>query len=316
MKTIERKKTTPVCEYVYYDKEIIKYVDAQIGLAANSLQYGTTVFGGIRGFISKNGKVVIFALEKHYKRLMKSCKIMAFDYFISYSEFEKIIWDLVKKNNVKDDFYIRPFIFCDETAMGPKLHLLNFDLAIYMQILSKKVKQKPKGLKLLTSSFTKYSDNSISTKSKVGGSYTNSLLAYNQAHIANCDDAILFNENGFLAEASVSNVMVINDDQILIPHESDGALEGITMRTCLKILDYHKIKYNRTHISRSCLYGASEVLLTGTAMLIDFATIIDGRTISDNLGKIGKLIRNDYLKILQNEHELSKEFLSEEPCQD
>lgn len=308
MKTINKKRITPILDYVYYDKQIMKYENACIGLGANSLQYGSSVFGGIRGYVNSNQQIQIFRLKDHYKRLITSAKIMSFDYTISYDEFKNIIFELIKINKITKDFYIRPFIFCDQTFIGPKLYPNSYDLAIYIQTLAANT-STTNGLNVMISSFVKYSDNSISTKSKVGGSYVNSMLAHNQAQVCGCDDALLFNQNGYLAEASVANVIIVKDNQIFIPETSDCALEGITLRTCMEILTYNNVTFHRKHIDRSTLYSADYILLTGTAMMITYIKQLDGRKISSDIGEVGKLLQNQYWKIINNEHDLSSQLL-------
>lgn len=308
MSKLLEKKITPIYDYVYYDKEICKYEDATIGLAANTLQYGTSVFSGIRGFANENG-VFIFRLEDHWKRLMEACRIMCFDYYITYEEFKEILTQMVEKNNVDGKFYIRAFVFCDKTYTGPKLKILDFDLAIYFQEMDEYA-AVDRPFRLMVSSFIKYSDNSISTKSKVNGSYVNSMLAIHQANISGFDDALMVNENGYIVEASVACIIGVKDGKIIIPPKVDGALNGITVRTSIELLQNLGYEVNEESFNRSSIYVLDELILNGTAMTIKQVGEVEGRMIGDvNNAPVFKALQEEWDKVLTLKHEFSKEWM-------
>lgn len=308
MSKILEKKVTPIYDYVYYDKEICKYEDATIGLAANSLQYGTAVFSGIRGYANENG-VFIFRLEDHWKRLMEACKIMCFDYYINYSEFKKIISEMVNKNTIDGKFYIRAFVMCDKTITGPKLKVMSFDLAVYFQKMDEYASTDDP-FRLMVSSFIKYSDNSMSTKAKVNGSYVNSMLAIHQANLGGYDDALMLNENGLIVEASVANIIGVKDGQIYVPPKSDGALNGITMRSSLELLEHAGYTINYESFNRSSVYVLDELILNGTAMTIKQVGEVEGRIIGnvDN-APIFDLLQEQWNKLLTLNHPLSEKWM-------
>lgn len=297
-------KNKDILKYAFFRKEVIEFDKANVSIAANSLQYGGLVFGGIRGYKVDENNYKIFRLYDHYKRLMDANKIMAFGYDISYEDFKNIIHKLIKYNTPKGNFYIRPFIFCDQEIMGPKLNKLTFDLAIYMQNLDDYV-NKESGIRFMTSSFRKYNDSAISTKAKVGGAYVNSMLATHQANICGFDEAILLNDEGHVTEASVANLLLVRNNQILLPIFTDGSLEGITVRSAIDILKYHNFKVLVRNIDRSTLYTADELIVTGTAMQVFYGQEVDGRKIThgDNPGPITTLIQEEMQKIIDLKHE-------------
>ncbi|MGL5042149.1 MAG: aminotransferase class IV [Culicoidibacterales bacterium] len=307
---ILRKKNPSILPHVYYDKEIMKYEEAGLGVAANSLHYGTLVFGGIRGYALASGAIAVFRLEDHYKRLMNASKIMAYGVTYTYEEFHKIIHDLIKINNPQGNFYIRPFLFCDEAQVGPKLRNLTFDLAVYMMLMDNYA-DTSKGITFLTSSYTKYADVSISTKAKVAGGYVNSMMATHQANIAGFDEALLFNNAGMLAEASVANTLIVHRGSVMTPPIGSGALEGITLRSVLEILAYNNIPVIQCDIDRSTLYTADELIITGTAMQIGHGSEVDGRkfTYSSEHGPIVQLLKAEMDAILTMNHPLSHKWM-------
>ena len=200
---------TEFMKYAYFNKEIVEFEKATVSIATHSLQYGTTCFGGVRGYY-RNGKVAIFRLEDHYKRLMTASNMLGFEFFMGWDEFKNIVTELVKKNDIKEDFYMRPFIFCKEPRLSPKKAGLDFDLAIYMLPLADYVSTKG-GLKLMSSTYRKYNDSSIPTKAKAGGSYINSFLATSDAQRNGYDDALMFDDTGNVVEVSVASIQRSSD---------------------------------------------------------------------------------------------------------
>lgn len=305
---------TEFMKYAYFDKEIVEFEKATVSIATHSLQYGTTCFGGVRGYY-RNGKVAIFRLEDHYKRLMTASKMLGFEFFMEWDEFKNIVTELVKKNDIKEDFYMRPFIFCKEPRLSPKKAGLDFDLAIYMLPLADYVSTKG-GLRLMSSTYRKYNDSSIPTKAKAGGSYINSFLATSDAQRNGYDDALMFDDAGNVVEVSVANIVLIYRDQVIIPDTGNAALEGITVRSALELLEYNGYKINRGKIDRSMVFTADELLVTGTAMKITYAESLDQRPIGQldfhaesKPGKFYELLKGEYEKVINGDHELSKKWL-------
>ena len=305
---------TEFMKYAYFNKEIVEFEKATVSIATHSLQYGTTCFGGVKGYY-RNGKVAIFRLEDHYKRLMTASKMLGFEFFMEWDEFKNIVTELVKKNDIKEDFYMRPFIFCKEPRLSPKKAGLDFDLAIYMLPLADYVSTKG-GLRLMSSTYRKYNDSSIPTKAKAGGSYINSFLATSDAQRNGYDDALMFDDAGNVVEVSVANIVLIYRDQVIIPDTGNAALEGITVRSALELLEYNGYKINRGKIDRSMVFTADELLVTGTAMKITYAESLDQRPIGQlnfhaepKPGKFYELLKGEYEKVINGDHELSKKWL-------
>lgn len=305
---------TEFMKYAFFDGRIVEFEKATVSIATHSLQYGTTCFGGIRGYY-RNGKISIFRLKDHYERLMTASKMLGYEYFIEWEDFYKIIEELVEKNEIKEDFYMRPFIFCKEPRISPKKAGLDFELAVYLLPLADYVKTDG-GIRLMSSTYRKYNDFSIPTKAKAGGAYINSFLATSDAQRNGYDDALMFDEMGNVAEVAVANVIIIYRGEVLIPDTGSSALEGITVRSALELLEYNGYKINRGKVDRSMIFTADELLVTGTAMKIAYAESLDQRPIGQldyskrgEAGKFHKLLKEEYEKVINGEHELSNKWL-------
>lgn len=313
----EKMSKMEFMKYAYFNNEITEFKNATVSIATHSLQYGTTCFGGVRGYY-RNGKVYIFRLEEHYERLMNASKMLGFEYYIGWTEFKEIISELVKKNEIKEDFYIRPFVFCSEPRISPKKKGLTFELGVYMLPLADYVSTEGGGLRFMSSTYRKYNDAAIPTKAKAGGSYINSFLATSDAQKNGYDEALMFDDAGNVVEASVANLILIYRGKVIIPDTGSAALEGITVRSMLELLEYNGYVINRGKIDRSMVFTADELLVTGTAMKIVYAESLDGRPIGTpdyaakvEPGKFYKLLKDEFEKVIAGEHELSKKWMFE-----
>lgn len=300
------KKTMP---FVYFKGSIIPSSEAHVSLAANSLQYGTTCFAGIRGYV-KNEEVHIFRLYDHYERLMNAAKIMGFNYSISYPNFYTIMRELVEKNQPAQDFYIRAFLLAPDEQLSPKSFGLNFELAIYFVPLGNYF-QLDKGVRLMVSSWRKFPDCSFPTKAKAGGCYVNSFLATSEAMRCGYDEALVMDQEGYIVEASVANLLVVYRDRLILPEVGAAQLEGITMRTVCELLRMEGLDIHFERIDRSMIYTCQEILLLGTAAQVAFAHSVDDRPIGEGIpGKICQLARKKFQEVLNGIHPKTSEWIS------
>jgi branched-chain amino acid aminotransferase len=306
-----------VMPFAFKGGQIVPKEQATVSVASHSLQYGSTCFAGIRGYI-REGKVRIFRLRDHHERLMKASKIMGFGFFISYEDFEEIIARLIELNRPESDFYIRPFLYSENEVIGVGYNGLKFDLAVYM-IPLKSYYSRDKGLRFQISSWQKIPDAAMSTKAKAGGCYVNSSMATTDARACGYDEALMMDHNQNIVEASVANLFIVYRGEIFTPPVGADVLEGITMRTVIDLLEAQGYKIRYEPISRSMVYSCDELFLTGTAAGVIFGESVDGRVIGD--GKEGPMtarIRKEFQSLIEMEHPRSKEwvreFLIEEVC--
>lgn len=292
----------------YIRGEVVPSEEAKISIASHSIQYGSTVFGGMRGY-QKGEKFHLFRLEDHFDRLFKATKIFGMDIKMNFGEFQEAVFDLIRANKPEGDFYIRPFIYSDDEELTPKFIGINFDLAMYMIPLGDYL-DTSRGLKLMVSSWKKFSDAAISTKAKAGGAYLNASLARSEAMRCGYDEALVMDDNWNIVEGSAENFLIVYRGEVIIPELGSAMLEGITIRTVIEILRMNGIEPRFEKIDRSMTYTADEVLLTGTGAQILFAESVDGREISKTSGKICELLRKNYDAIINNEHEKSKDWLT------
>lgn len=295
---------------VYFNGQFVDFNDAKISVSNTSFCYGTAVFTGIRAnFNPKTKKLFIFRPKEHYQRLVNSSKLMMFSNFLNdftYEKFLKILKDLIKVNNLKEDVYIRASIYFDEVSLNPvfsgykdSFHAFLFPMGEYIP---------SNGMKVGVSSYRRISDISIPARLKVNGAYVNTSIAKNEAVLNGFEEAILLDEGNHVVEGSSENIFIIRDRVIYTPPVSSDILEGITRQSILEIAKDLKISVAEREIDRTELYIADEVFMTGTAAKVSPVTEIDHIKISNGgVGKISKILQDEYSKILIGEN---KKYLS------
>lgn len=294
--------------FAYFRKNVVPSQEASISIASHSLQYGTTCFGGIRGYFHE-GNVRIFRLQDHYLRLAQAIKILGMQADLTWEHFQQVIFNLIAANQPEGDFYIRPFIFSESQTLTPRFDGLQFDLAIYAFPLNHYF-DPDRGLRLMVSSWRKISDASMSTKAKAGGCYVNSALATTEAKRCGYDEALMMDEQGSIVEASVANLFVVYRGEVIMPETGSAMLEGITRRTVIEFLQEEGIPVHSQRIDRSMIYTCDELILTGTAAQVMFAESVDGRSIGTE-GPICKTLRQKFRDVIQNQHPKSPVWMTE-----
>lgn len=268
-----------IMKYAYFNEKIIPSKEAKLSVASQSVQYGLTAFAGIRGYCI-NKKIAVFRLKDHFDRLMDAIKIFGVEHTFSWESFTEILEELITKNQVTEDIYIRPFIYLKEDNLRPLFHQKHFYLGIFFVPIADQFISES-GLKLMISSWRKFTDISLPTKAKAGGGYINSALASSEALQLGYDEALMTDSNGYIVEGSVANVFLEYRNTILSPPIASDLLEGITMRSIISFLKDLKYTHCYEPIDRSMIYTAQSLLLSGTAVQVKYAESVDGRIIGN-----------------------------------
>lgn len=295
--------------FAYFRGKVRPADSARVSIAVHSLQYGTACFTGIRGFL-RDGKIRLFRVRDHFDRLMNSVKIIGFDFDMTYEEFDAMLAEMVKKNQPTSDLYVRPFVFTEEEVLTPRVDQMKFELATYMIPLGDYL-DTTRGLKLMTSTYQKFSDSTVSVKAKANGMYLHSSLARTQANQHGYDEALVMDHNWNLVEGSGENIMIVYRGEVIMPPTGSSMLEGITIRTVIDFLREEGIPIRFEPIDRSMAYTCDELLLTGTAAQVLFAESLDRRPISKTMGPVATMLRKKFAEVIEMKHKKSKEWVNE-----
>lgn len=292
-------------DLVWFDGQYLKWEEAKVPIFVHALHYGTAVFEGIRAY-SSDDNLYIFRLKEHMERLHKSADVYSFTTKFSVDELCNATVELIRKNATKESCYIRPLTFVglhgidlNVTKNSPThTTIIIFPFAKYF---------KGDGISACISSWRRIDDESIPTMAKASGNYLNSVLATQECRRNGYDESILLDKKGRVSEASGENLFVVRNGKLHTPQLSDSILEGITRNTAIIIAKELGYKVVERPISRTELYLAEEIFLTGTAAEIIAITKIDGTVVGDGKeGMITKSIRENYERIVIGK---SKKFM-------
>lgn len=297
--------------YAFFEGKIVSVSEAKVSIMTNALQYGTGVFGGIRGYLSEDGKSInIFRLRDHYIRFLKSLKILNKSIPFDLEKLQKITLELAKKNNPKTDCYMRPFSYGANYEISPDLSKLDFDFAVYMLPLGEYMSIN-KGLKLCVSNWIRINDNMIPSRAKVTGGYVNSSLAKADAARLGYDDALMLTMDGHIAEGSAANFFMVRDGILITSPKHSDVLEGITRRTIIQLAHDLNIAVEERQIDRTEVYAADEAFLSGTGVQVAWIKEVDGRKIGDgNIGPLTSRLQKLFFDIVRGKEKKYSNWLT------
>jgi branched-chain amino acid aminotransferase len=252
------------------------------------------VFEGVRAYETDRG-AAIFRLEEHTDRLFRSAHILNMELPYTKDEINEAQLASVRENNL-DSAYLRPMAFFGSEGMGLradnlKVHVMvaAWEWPAYMG-----EEAKTKGIKIRTSSFTRHHVNITMCKAKANGNYMNSMLALREALDSGCEEALLLDNEGYVAEGSGENFFMLRDGIIFTP-ELTSCLDGITRKTIMQFAADLGIEVREKRITRDEVYIADEAFFTGTAAEVLPIRELDGRKIgTGSRGPITEKLQSMY----------------------
>ena len=271
---------------IWMNGEMVDWRDAKVHVLTHTLHYGVGVFEGVRAYDTSNGPC-IFRLHDHTQRLFDSAQILRLDIPFSKSDLNTAQRDVFEFNNLNEG-YLRPVAYLGSEAMGLRADGLTVNVAIacwpwpdYMDPQSREL-----GITVRTSSYTRHHVNITMCKAKANGNYINSIMALREAIDSGCDEALLLDNEGYVAEGSGENFFLVKNGVIHTP-ELTSCLPGITRDTVLVFARELNIPVIERRITRDEVYIADEAFFTGTAAEVLPIRELDGRVIGD--GKPGSV---------------------------
>ena len=167
-----------------------------------------------------------------------------------------------------------------------------------------------KGIRTKVSSFTRMHVNSFMTKAKICGNYVNSVFAKVEATSMGYDEALMLDNEGYLAEGSGENIFKVKSGVVKTPPLT-SILEGITRDCVIQIASEQGINVVEQRFTRDELYTADEVFLTGTAAEITPIREVDNRTIGNGLpGEITRRLQSTFFDIIRGKEERYQDWLT------
>ena len=298
-------------KYIWMDGEFVPWDEAKVHVLTHTLHYGNGAFEGTRAYQTEDG-LAIFRLQDHTKRLLNSAKILKIDVPFSQRELEEAQIELLRKNEFKGNVYIRPLVYLGYGKMG----LYHIGAPVHVSIAAWEwgaylgEDGLENGIRVKVSSITRNSVKSTFGKAKAVANYLNSQMAKYEAIEAGYEEALMLDDEGFIAEGSGECFFIVRDGVLITP-PNDNSLESITQATVLELARDRDIPIERRRITRDEVYIADEAFFTGTAAEITPIREVDGRVIGDGKrGEITKELQDAYFDVVYGRDKAYKHYLT------
>jgi branched-chain amino acid aminotransferase len=300
--------------YIWIDDSLRPASEGVVPFVSAAVQYGFSVFEGIRCYSTGKGPAV-FRMEEHVQRLLDSAHIVGFRELPVTAEQVKTAINQTIAANEFSSCYIRPMIYLDGAmSLTVEAGQPHFVVAVWEWKAFLGAEAKEHGIRANIASFTRLHPNIMMTKAKVAGNYVSSILAKTESHRAGFDEAIMLGPDGYVAECTGENLFVVRNKIIYTPPRA-GILEGITRDTVIALARDLGYSVVEEPISRDQLYIADEAFVSGTAAEVAALREIDFRIIGNGkTGPITRALQQEFDNVVSGRHVRSAEWLAPVPA--
>jgi branched-chain amino acid aminotransferase len=282
-------------DLAYMNGQIIPWDNAVLHVGCEAVTRGLNVFEGIKGYWRKDNTFGIVFLEKHYKRLLRSAKLLHIPCPWTFEDYQEAVFSLMGNLlSPEKDMWARTTLYVTEGHWGEGTKA---DLVITAYHLDKSV---PEPIQVGVSTWQRSTDAALPARIKTSTNYQVGRLARIEGRSRNFSDMILLNNQGRVAEATGSCVLMVRDGVICTPPSTEGALESITLDFVEALARTLQIPFVRRPIDRTELLVADELCICGTLAELIPVSAIDGNEI-DPEGPLLSEIRNRFFKVVRGE---------------
>jgi branched-chain amino acid aminotransferase len=295
---------------IWYDGKLVPWREATTHVLTHTLHYGMGVFEGVRAYKTTKG-TAIFRLQAHTDRLFRSAHILGMPMPYDKATINEATRAAVRENKL-DSAYIRPMCFYGAEGMGLRADNLKVHVIVAAWPWGAYLGEdgQKNGIKIRTSSFSRHHVNVTMCKAKANANYMNSMMALREALACGCDEALLLDTEGYVAEGSGENIFLVRDGVMYTP-DLTSALDGITRDTIFKLAAELGIKVVEKRITRDEVYIADEAFFTGTAAEVTPIRELDGRAIGQGRrGPVTEKLQAMYFDQVHGRREQYPEWLA------
>ena len=290
---------------IWLDGILVPWRDAKVHVLTHTLHYGMGVFEGVRAYNAEGG-TAIFRLQEHTDRLFRSAHILGMGMPYDKTVINDAICAVVRDNKLESG-YIRPMCFYGAEGMGLRADKLQTHAMVAAWSWGAYMGEENlrRGIRVRTSSYTRHHVNITMCKAKANANYLNSMLALNEALASGCDEAMLLDAEGYVAEGSGENIFIVRNGKMYTP-ELTSALDGITRDTIITLAEEIGVTVQEKRITRDEVYIADEAFFTGTAAEVTPIREVDGRKIG--VGSRGPITERLQTMYFDQVHGRRREF--------
>ena len=285
---------------IWLDGELVPWQEAKVHVLTHTFHYGVGVFEGVRAYSTPDRGTCIFRLSEHTDRLFRSAKILQMNMPWDRDALIAAQREVVRVNGLEEG-YLRPMCFLGSEGMGLRADNLQTHVMVaawpwpsYMD-----PEAQNRGIAVRTSSYTRHHVNITMCKAKANGNYINSILALREAIDSGCEEALMLDNEGYVAEGSGENFFMVRDGIIYTP-DLTSCLDGITRNAIFRIAADEGYEVREKRITRDEVYICDEAFFTGTAAEVVPIRELDNRTIgSGSRGPVTETLQRIYFETVR-----------------
>jgi len=287
-------------KYIWMDGKFTPWDEATVHVLTHTLHYGNGAIEGTKAYKTEDGRCAIFKLQEHTKRLIDSSKMTMIDVPFSLEELCDAQVKLLQENELFDGAYIRPLVYLGYGVMGlyHKECPVNVSISAWKWGAYLGDEGLRNGIRLKIASMTRNPNTANIGKAKAVANYLNSQMAKFEAVEAGYDEALLRDDQGYIAEASGACFFMV-ENGVLVSPPNDNSLKSITQMTIIDLAKDMGIEVERRRITREEVYIADECFLTGTAAEVTPIRDVDARIIgAGSRGPITEKLQSAYFDVV------------------
>jgi len=299
--------------WIWYDGRLVPWRAATTHVLTHSLHYGLAVFEGVRAYETRQG-TAIFRLKEHTERLLASAHIYMMKIPYTRETLMQAQVDVVRANS-HAACYIRPIAFYGSEKMGvspvgAKVHVA---IAAWPWGAYLGPEALAKGIRVKTASVARHHINVTMARSKMSGTYPNSVLATLEATQHGYDEGLLLDVNGFVAEGAGENIFIVKDGRVYEP-QLTSALTGITRGTVIELAQGLGYEVISRPMTRDDIYIADEAFFTGTAAEVTPIRELDLRVIgAGKAGPVTQKLQQAFFDVVTGKDRKRRHWLTPVP---
>ncbi len=285
---------------IWLDGELVPWQEAKVHVLTHTFHYGVGVFEGVRAYSTPDQGTCIFRLHEHTDRLFRSAKILQMNMPWDKDALNAAQREVVRVNELEEG-YLRPMCFLGSEGMGLRADNLQTHVMVaawpwpsYMD-----PEARDRGIAVRTSSYTRHHVNITMCKAKANGNYINSILALREAIDSGCEEALMLDNEGYVAEGSGENFFMVRDGIIYTP-DLTSCLDGITRNAIFRIAGDEGYEIREKRITRDEVYICDEAFFTGTAAEVVPIRELDNRQIgAGHRGPVTEQLQRIYFETVR-----------------
>jgi branched-chain amino acid aminotransferase len=259
-------------EYVHMNGRLRLWDEATLHVGCEAAIRGLNVFEGVKAYRQPDGSLAIVMLRRHYERLQRSARLLHIPFEHTYEEFIRSLSELARVLVQPDkEMWFRTTLFVTQGHWGE-------DTAAELVITAYQAETAlPQPINLGMSTWRRSPDVSLPARIKTGTNYQVARLARIEGRALGCEDMVLLNQSGRVAEATGSCILMVREGRVYTPPATEGALESITLQAVEALAHTQGIPFERRPIDRTELLVADELAICGTLAEVVPVKKIEGR---------------------------------------